>query len=82
MIHVPLTTRIVTGGEQDPTGGLSLANDVTGRRRTKYSVLTNKYLLHSIGSANFSNQLNELRVIEASVPSDDQEAALCTLRNG
>ena len=82
MVLASLTPRIVASREQDSTRSLSFSNDVASGRRTQYAVLTNKDLFHSVSGTNLSNQLNELWIVEASVSANNQEAALCALRDG
>ena len=72
----------MTSREQNTTCSLSLPDDVTGSRCAQYAILPDQQLLHSICSTNLSNQLHHLRVVETSIPSYDQEAALCTFGDG
>lgn len=54
---------------------------MTGGRRAQYAILPDQNLLDSICSTNLSNQLYHLWVVESSVSSNDEEAALCALGN-
>lgn len=81
-VHVPLTTRIMTCGEQNTTSSLSFPNDMAGSWRAEYSVLTDQYLLHAVSGTDLGDQLDQLRVVEASISSNDQKTARGTLGDG
>ena len=72
----------MTGGQQDPTGGFSFPDDMTGCRCAQDAILSDEELLHSIGSANLGNQLDDFGVEVATITTNDQEASLGALRNG
>lgn len=69
----------MTGSEQDSTSSLSFPDDMAGGRRAQYAVLSDQNLLNSVCSANLSNQLYHLWVVESSIASNDKEAAVCAL---
>jgi len=75
------TSRIVAGREKNTSGGPLLPDDVASRRSTQDTILTEQDLPNSISRSNLSNQLNDFRVIETPIASDDKEAALGALRN-
>ena len=75
------TARVVTGSEQDSASSLSFPDDMAGGRRAQYAILSNQNLLDSICSTNLSNQLYHFWVIKSSIPSNDEEAAFCALRD-
>lgn len=52
---------------------------MAGGRRAQYAVLSDQNLLDPICSANLSNQLYHLWVVESSIASNDKEAAVCAL---
>lgn len=72
------TTGIVAGGEQDTARGLSQSNDVAGSGRRENAVLADEEFLDAVCSTDLCDQLNDLRVPETAVTTDDKEGA-CTM---
>lgn len=72
----------MTGGEEDASSSLPLANDMTGSRSGKNAVLADQELLDTIGSTDLGNQLNDFGVVEATIAADDEESTLGTLWYG
>ena len=70
-----LTAGVVGGGQEDTTGSLPLADDVTGSRCGENAVLADNKLLDAISNANLCNQLNDLGVPEASITSNNEGGA-------
>lgn len=68
-----LTTRVVTGSEEDTTGSLALADDVAGSRGRQNTVLADQQLLDSVGSTNLGNQLDHLGVPVTAIATNDEE---------
>lgn len=79
--HEKLTTRVVAGCEQDTAGCVSLPDNMAGSRCTQYAILPNQQLLDTVGCPNFGNQLHDLWIVESSISSNNQEAALDALRD-
>jgi hypothetical protein len=63
----------VTRSQQNSTRRLSLADDVTSRRRRQNSVLSDQQLLDAIRSSDLGDYLHDLLVVVTSVTADDQE---------
>jgi hypothetical protein len=74
-----LTTGVVARSQQDSARRLSLADDVTSRRRRQNSVLSDQQLLDAIRSSELGDYLHDLLVVVASVAADDQERILSSL---
>jgi len=74
------TTRVVTGCEEDASGSLSFSDNMASCWRAEDAILADQELLHSICSADLGDQLRDLWVVEASIPSYYQERTLNTLR--
>lgn len=72
----------MTGGQENASSSLPLANDVTGSRSRKNAVLADQELLDAIRSTNLSDQLNDLGVVEATITADDEKSTLGTLWYG
>lgn len=73
------TTRVVTGRQEDTTGGLALADEVAGSRGGEDAILADQQLLDTISGTDFGNLLNDLGVVVAAIATDDEESALSTL---
>ena len=67
----------MTGRQQNATGSFPQPNDMAGRRSAEDAILSYQELLDTIRRTNLCDQLHNFWVIEASIPADDQEAALC-----
>lgn len=68
-----LTTRVVTGSQQDTTSCLPLPDDMTGSRGTQDAVMTDKNFLDAIGGTNLGNLLNNLGIVVTAVTANDEE---------
>lgn len=66
----------MTGSQQNPTGSLSLSDDVTGRGCAQDAILSDQHLLDSVGSSDLRAQLHDLRVPVPAISSDNEEAIL------
>jgi hypothetical protein len=77
-----LTAWVVTSSEQDASGGLADANNVTGSRSTQNAVLANNEFLDSISSSNLCNELSHFWVPVATITSNDQGASFNAFGNG
>lgn len=78
----PLTTRVVTGSQQNTTSRLAHTNQVASSRSAQNTILTNQQLLDTIGRADLGNLRDHLAVIVATITTNNQESILGTLRNG
>ena len=76
-----LTSRVVTGGEQDTTSSLPDPDDMAGSRSTKNTILTDQQLLDTVGCADFGDLLCDLRVPVTTVTTNNEESTLNALRN-
>jgi hypothetical protein len=72
----------VTGSQQDTTSSLSHADQVARSRSTEDAILADQELLDAIGSTDFGNLLDNLRIVVATITTDDKESSLSTLRDG
>ena len=63
----------MAGGEQDATGGLSKTDDMAGSRCRQDTVLADQELLDSVSSTDLGNQLDNFRVPEAAITTNDEE---------
>lgn len=68
--------------EEDTTCGFPYPNDMTRRGRAQDAILANDQLLHTIGSPDFRDQLDELWIVEASIACNDKCTAFSTFRYG
>lgn len=75
------TARVVARCKKYAAGSFSLSNDVTGSWRAEDSVLADEKLLHSVCSANLGDQLHDLRVVESSISTNDEETTFCAFRD-
>ena len=79
---VQLTTRVVTGCEEDATGCLPNTDDMAGSRSTENAILADEQLLDTICSPNLCNKLDDLWVPVSAVTTNDKEGTLYTFRDG
>jgi hypothetical protein len=70
-----LTAWIVTGCEQDATSRFPLANDMARSWGTQDAIMADQELLDAIGSTNFGDFLNDLRVVVSAITANDKERA-------
>ena len=68
--------------EEDTTRGFPYTNDMACRGRAQNAILANDQLLHTIGSPNLRDQLNELWIVEASIACNHKCTAFSALRYG
>ena len=71
----------MASSEQNAPGCLSYSDDMASSRRAENAVLPNNQLLDPICCTNLRDQLDQFWVVEAAISSDDESAALDTLRN-
>jgi hypothetical protein len=76
-----LTSGVVTGGEQDTTGGLPDPDDMTGSWCAEDTILADQELLDAVGSTDLCDLLCDLRVPVATITTNDKESVLSALRN-
>ena len=76
------TTRVVTGRQEDTTGGLALADEVAGSGGGEDAILADQQLLDTISGTDFGNLLDDLGVVVAAIATDDEESALSALGDG
>ena len=69
----------MAGREKNPSRGLLLPDDMASRRGTQDAILTQQNLPNSICRSNLGNQLNDFWIVETTISSDDEEAALGAL---
>lgn len=73
-----LTTRVVTGSQQNTTSGLPDTDQVTGSRSTENAVLAHEQLLDTVSGTNLRDLLNDLGVIITAITGDDEGGILST----
>lgn len=66
------TSGVVAGCKEDATGGLAQANDMAGGGGRENAIVTDDELLDAVRSANLRDQLDDLRVPEAAITSNDK----------
>ena len=76
-----LTTRIVTGSQQDTTRGFAHTDQVAGRGGTQNTILAHQQLLDTVGGADLGNLGNYLGVVVATITTNDEESVLGTFGN-
>lgn len=67
------TTRVVAGSQEDTSGSLAKANDMTGSGSGENAVLADDELLDAVGGTNLGNQLDHLRVPVSAIATNDEE---------
>ena len=72
------TSWIMAGGEEDAASGLAFSNNVTCGRCAQYAILPDQKFLYTVCCTNLCNQLHDLRIVEAAISSNDQEAPFYT----
>ena len=72
----------MTGSKKDSTSSFSLPNDMTRSRCAQDAILPDQELLHTVRSSNLGNQLYHLGVIESSISTNDEKAALGAFGDG
>jgi hypothetical protein len=72
----------VAGGEQDTTSGIADANQVAGSGSGHDAVVADEELLHAVRGTNLCNDLSDLRVVVATISTNDEGCALGTFGNG
>lgn len=70
-----LTTRIVTGSQENTTSSLSLADDMASSWCGQNTVLADEELLDAVSGTNLGDQLNDFGVPETTVTTNDEERA-------
>lgn len=75
----PLTTRVVTGSQQDTTSCLAHTNQVASSRSAQNTILADQQLLDTVGRTDLRNLRDHLGVIVATITTDNQERILGTL---
>lgn len=70
-----LTTRVVTGSQENTTSSLPLADDMAGSRCGQDAVLADEQLLDAVRGTNLGDQLNDLGVVETTITTNDEERA-------
>lgn len=74
-----LTTRVVTGSQQDTTSGLADADQVAGRGGTHNAMLAHQELLDTVGGTDLGNLGDHLSVVVTAITTNDEEGTLSTL---
>lgn len=63
----------MTGSQEDTSGSLAKANDMTGSRSGENAVLADDELLDAVGGTNLGNQLDNLGVPVSAIATNDEE---------
>lgn len=72
----------MAGSEENSTGGLSLPDDVAGRRCAENAITAHEDLLHAIRGSNLGDQLDDLGVVVTAVTANDEEGIFGAFGNG
>lgn len=73
-----LTTRVVTGSQQNTTGSLPDTDQVTGSRGTEDAVLADEQLFDTVSGTNLCDLLNNLGVVVTAITGDNEGGILST----
>ena len=76
------TARVMAGRQKYASRSLSLSNNMACCWGAENPILSDQKLLHSICSANLGDQLRDLRIVEASISTDDEETTFCAFGDG
>lgn len=63
----------MAGSQEDTSGSLAKANDMTGSRSGENAVLADDELLDAVGGTNLGNQLDNLGVPVSAIATNDEE---------
>jgi hypothetical protein len=72
----------VTGGQQDTTSGLTNADQVACSGGAENAILADQQLLNTVGSADLGDLGDHLRVVVATITTNDDGCILGAFGNG
>lgn len=81
-MRAELTTRIVTGSEQDSTSCFPLTDDMAGSWCTENPMLSDNKLFDPISGSNLCDELNDLRIPESPISTNHQCSIFRALGDG